>query len=371
MKRYPRIGILGGGQLGQMLALAGLPLGARFEFFDPNPESPAAAVGNLTVGDYSDTAALVEFAGRVDVLTYEFENVPVEAARAVAEHKPVWPPPHVLEVAQDRLTEKQFFNSLGIRTAPFAEVDSLDDLKSAVEKLKAPGILKTRRLGYDGKGQFVVRSMDDVEAAWDALSGAPLIYEGFINFDRELSVIGVRNVSGETAVYPLVENVHSEGILRLSTAPAQDVSDELQQQASSYMTDVLNRFNYVGVLAVELFDTDEGLVANEMAPRVHNSGHWTIEGADVSQFENHIRAVLDLPLGPTTTRGYSAMWNLIGNAPSPAAILELPSAHLHLYGKTDAPRRKIGHITVHAAERSEVDSAVHHLRRILAASTAR
>ncbi len=362
---FPKIGVLGGGQLGRMLGLAGIPLGAKFVFLDSNPLSPAADVGELILGGYDDTTALDKLIDAVDVVTYEFENVPVATAEYVAARKPVWPPPSVLSVAQDRLKEKEFFQSLGIPTAPFYEVNSLEDLHKAVKEIGSQGVLKTRTMGYDGKGQFRIRSESDVDTAWNEIGGVPLIYEGFVNFKRELSILGVRNQKGEVAFYPLVENVHNEGILRLSVAPAKDVDALVQKVASDYSEKVLNAFGYVGVLAIELFDTEDGLVANEMAPRVHNSGHWTIEGSEISQFENHIRAVCDLPLGSTSMVGYAAMLNVIGDLPKLGDLLEVPNTHVHMYAKSEAPRRKLGHVTVRSPGQEALQECLALVRRIL------
>lgn len=361
-----RIGVLGGGQLGRMLALAGVPLGAKFTFFDHNDSAPAGDVGDLVVGQYDDKVALDRFIDRVDIVTYEFENVPVATAEYVAERKPVWPPPRVLHVAQDRLREKEFFQSLGIPVAPFAAVDSLDDLKRAVAEIGLPGVLKTRTLGYDGKGQARLQVGDDLEEVWDALGDVPLIYEGFVKFTRELSILGVRAQDGEEVFYPLVENNHSEGILRLSVAPALSVSASTQGIADEYAARVLKEFEYVGTLAIELFETEDGLIANEMAPRVHNSGHWTIEGSEVSQFENHVRAVSGLPLGDTAMVGHAAMLNVIGTIPNISDVLALSHTHVHMYGKSEAVRRKLGHITVRANDVDAVDERVAQIRRILA-----
>jgi 5-(carboxyamino)imidazole ribonucleotide synthase len=355
------IGILGGGQLGRMLALAGYPLGQRFVFLSPSSESPAGHLGELLVGAYDDPAALAELAARCTVVTYEFESVPVEPARLLNETVPVYPPPGALEVAQDRLREKTFFEKLAIPTAPFMEVGSKEDLARAVKTLGLPAILKTRRFGYDGKGQATLRTEADIDAAWAAVKGAPSILERFVTFQRELSILTVRGQKGEAATYALVENQHKDGILRLSIAPA-DVSPALHRQASEYAEAITRALDYVGVLALELFEVDGALLANEMAPRVHNSGHWTIEGAEVSQFENHIRAVLGLPLGSTACVGASAMLNVIGTMPEAAAILEVPGAHLHLYGKDPAPGRKLGHVTVRADTREALDAKVATLR---------
>lgn len=337
-----KIGILGGGQLGRMLALAGYPLGLRFRALDPSPDAPAGDLAALVVADYSNQEALEKFAADVDVMTYEFENVPVESVRFL--RLPIYPPAKALEVSQDRLTEKSFFQSLGIPTPPFASVDSEEDLEIAVEQIGLPAVLKTRRMGYDGKGQFVIRERSEVARVWE--SSPSLILEGFIAFERELSILAVRGRSGATALYPLTENHHRDGILRLSLAPAPGLSAELQAQAERYATKILEALNYVGVLAIELFQRQGELLANEMAPRVHNSGHWTIEGAVTSQFENHLRAILGWPLGSTDPLGHCAMLNLIGETPKIEEVLQIPGAHLHLYGKAPRPGRKLGHITL-------------------------
>ena len=343
-----KVGVLGGGQLGRMLALAGYPLGLRFRFLDPAPESPVEELADLVVGRFDDLDALARFPAGLDVITYEFENVPVEAARHLARDVPVYPPIAALEVSQDRLAEKTLFTRLGIPPAPFAAVDSLGELRQAVARLGLPAVLKTRRLGYDGKGQFLLREDADVMAAWQSLGGVPLVLEGFVRFERELSQIAVRSRAGEVRSYPLVENHHEGGILRRSIAPAAGVTDAVADQASQAIRRVMDHLDYVGVLTIEFFQTAEGLVANEMAPRVHNSGHWTIEGARTSQFENHLRAVLGLPLGSTEAVGHCVMVNLIGSAPPTDRILAIPGAHLHLYGKKPRPGRKIGHVTLWA-----------------------
>lgn len=340
------IGVLGAGQLGRMMALAGYPLGLRLRFLDPAPDTPAGQMAEHIIGQYSDYDALEAFAQGLDAITYEFENVPVEAARFLAERILVLPPPDALWASQDRLVEKSFFRAQGIPTTLFAPVNSLADLNAALKQSGLPAVLKTCRMGYDGKGQALISTSEDARVAWATLGGQPLILEGFVQFQRELSILGVRDRQGNTLFYPLVENHHHEGILRLSLAPAPGVTPHLQAEAESYATRLLEKLKYVGVLAVELFQTKDGLVANEMAPRVHNSGHWTIEGAETSQFENHLRAVAGLPLGSTTTIGYSAMLNLIGALPDERRILGVPGAHLHLYGKAPRPGRKLGHITL-------------------------
>lgn len=353
-----RVGVLGAGQLGRMLALAGYPLGLHYRFYDPAAGSPAGVLAEQYVEQYDNQAALERFANGLDRITYEFENVPVDTARFLAGHVPVYPPPEALESAQDRLVEKRFFQKLGIATPPFAAVDERASLDAAIEALGLPAVLKTRRLGYDGKGQQLIHTPADIELAWSALGGVPLILEGFVRYTRELSVLAVRATDGATAVYPLIENLHRDGILRRSLAPAPRLTPALQAQAEAYATRALDALQYVGVLAIELFELEEAkekgshsrLLVNEMAPRVHNSGHWTIEGAETSQFENHMRAVSGLPLGSTAMRDHAAMLNLIGTLPDQAAVLAVPGAHLHLYDKAPRPGRKLGHITLRAGD---------------------
>jgi 5-(carboxyamino)imidazole ribonucleotide synthase len=346
------IGILGGGQLGYMLALAGYPLGLRFRFLDPSPEAPVGRIANRVTAEYSDKVALEKFANGLELVTYEFENVPVEAAEFLAERVPVYPPPSALAEAQDRRREKKLFQRLGIPVPEFAEVVSAAKLDAAIETVGLPGVLKTCRMGYDGKGQWMLRTPEDVEKAWKELPEVPLILEKFVTFAREVSLLAARSRSGEIAFYPLVENHHREGILRLSLAPAPNLTSALQQAAVQAGRKVLEALDYVGVLCIEFFEVNGRLLANEMAPRVHNSGHWSIEGAVTSQFENHLRAVLGLPLGSTATVGHSAMLNLIGEVPGTEEVLKVADAHLHLYGKELRPGRKVGHVTVRA-ERAE------------------
>jgi len=352
------VGVLGAGQLGRMLALAGYPLGLRFAFFDENAGAPAGHLGPLTVAGWDDRAALDAFADTVDLVTYEFENVPVAAAERLAVHVPVFPPPRALDVAQDRLKEKNLFRDLDIGTAPFLAVDTRDDLDRAVMEIGLPSVLKTRTQGYDGKGQRMLRRADDLEPAFAAIGGRPLLLEGYVPYERELSVLAARSRTGETAFWPVVENVHREGILRLSLAPAAGAEGDLADQAVAIAARVLEALDYVGVLAIELFQHGGRLLANEMAPRVHNSGHWTIEGARTSQFENHLRAVLGLPLGVTSAIGASAMVNLIGQTPDPAALLGIEGAHLHLYGKPARPGRKLGHVTLVEPDATALGSAL-------------
>jgi 5-(carboxyamino)imidazole ribonucleotide synthase len=342
------IGILGGGQLGYMLALAGYPLDLHFRFLDPSPQAPVGRIAPRVTAEYTDFEALEKFAHGLALVTYEFENVPVEAVRFLEGKVPVYPPPQALEAAQDRLSEKSLFQKLAIPTTEFAAVNSAKDLDDAVRNLGLPAILKTCRLGYDGKGQWVLRTHEEVEAVKKDFPTAPLVLEKYVNFSRELSILAVRGRSGEIAFYPLVENHHRGGILRLSLAPAPSLTAELQYQAEAAARRVLEALDYVGVLAIELFECDGLLFANEMAPRVHNSGHWTIEGAVTSQFENHLRAVSGLPLGDTRTEGHSAMLNLIGELPESSEILAVHDAHLHVYGKSLRAGRKVGHVTLRA-----------------------
>ncbi len=363
------IGILGGGQLGRMLALAGYPLGMQFRFLDPTAgTAPVDALAPRIRSEhgYEDDAALAQLMDGLDAVTYEFENVPVTTARKLAERVPVYPPPAALEAAQDRLTEKTFLSGLGIPTPPFERVDSLAELEAAVTKVGLPAMLKTRRMGYDGKGQHFIRTAEDVIPAWQALSGVPLILEGFVDFDRELSILAVRGRDGATAYYPLVHNRHHDGILHRSVAPAPDLSPESQALAQSFATRVLEALDYVGVLAIELFGVGETLIANEMAPRVHNSGHWTIEGAETSQFENHLRAVAGLPLGSTAMRGHAAMLNILGEPPADvAAILAIPGTHLHLYEKAPRPGRKLGHVTLRCDDGTDFTERLAQVKALL------
>ncbi|HEY6080226.1 MAG TPA: 5-(carboxyamino)imidazole ribonucleotide synthase, partial [Polyangiaceae bacterium] len=330
------VGVLGGGQLGRMLGIAGRSLGLELTFLDPNPSSPAAAVGTLIARDYDDPEALAQLAS-ADAVTFEFENVPVSAVIALEGKLPVFPGSKALRIAQDRLSEKTCFRELGIATPEFEAVSSLPELLGALARLGAPAVLKTRRMGYDGKGQAVLRSAADAAEAFERLGGSPLILESFVGFERELSIVAVRNVSGQVACYPLVENHHAAGMLRLTLAPAPNLDAALQERANQYVEKLLAHLDYVGVLALELFQVGSELIANEIAPRVHNTGHWTIEGARTSQFENHLRAILDLPLGSTEAICPTAMLNLIGDAPDAAAVLAVPDAHLHWYGKDPRP----------------------------------
>ncbi|MBN8427876.1 MAG: 5-(carboxyamino)imidazole ribonucleotide synthase [Xanthomonadales bacterium] len=359
-----RVGILGGGQLARMLALAGAPLGAKFLMLDTDANACGGQVAALMHADYRDHDALGRFASQVDFATFDFENVPADSAHWLAERIPVYPNPRALAVAQDRLAEKTLFQSLGIGTPAFRAVDTLAELRAAVSEIGVPSILKTRRLGYDGKGQYRLRNVEDVDAAWAALSSgrdsASLILESFVRFQRELSVVAVRSRSGEFRHWPLTRNWHHEGVLSLSLAPAA-VSDSTTAEALGYAKSVADQLDYVGVFALELFEVDGRLLANEMAPRVHNSGHWTIEGAECSQFENHLRAVMGLPLGETAARGHSSMLNWIGDLPDERAALAIPGVHWHDYGKTSRPGRKVGHATVFGHDAEELLSRLRRL----------
>ena len=358
-----KVAVIGAGQLGRMLALAGYPLGIGFEFYDRDPAAPAGQLGALVSGEFDDLAKLKPLAGRADVVTFDWENVPVSSLKPLQALAPVYPPPAALAVAQDRLLEKTLFRDLGIPTSEFAPVDLRRDLDAAIARIGLPGILKTRRLGYDGKGQARIRRRAEIGAAFDALAGVPLIYERQVPFTRELSLLAVRGRHGELACYPLTENHHQHGILAYSRAPYRDPA--LQRTAARYLRALLERFRYVGVLAVEFFVERGRLLANEMAPRVHNSGHWTIEGAECSQFENHLRAILGLPLGSTAMRGHVAMVNFIGRLPAPARALAVPGVHLHDYGKHEArPGRKLGHATALAASPRARDAALARLMRL-------
>jgi 5-(carboxyamino)imidazole ribonucleotide synthase len=348
-----KLGVLGGGQLGRMLALAGYPLGFQFRFYDNFPEAPVEDLAELVVGSYEDKKKLARFAQGLDALTYEFENVPVDCARFLSERLSVFPPPTALEVSQDRFVEKNFFRNLKIPTPNFFQIRSRAALEESIKKLGFPTVLKTRRLGYDGKGQYVIKKKSDIEVAWQALKTQDLILEEFVDFDRELSIVSVRDRQGSIAFYPVVENQHHAGILRLSLAPAPNSDAALQAQAETYARRVLNSLSYVGVLAIEFFQIKNKLLVNEMAPRVHNSGHWTIEGAETSQFENHLRAMAQLPLGSTKPRGYAAMINLIGAVPPIKKLLAPSGVHLHLYNKTPRAGRKLGHITICATTEKE------------------
>ena len=362
------VGILGGGQLARMMALSAAPLGLRFLVLDTAADACAGQFAPMVVGDYTDEAALAEFASKIDVATFDFENVPAESAQWLATRVPVFPSPRALAVAQDRLAEKTLFRELGIPVPDFADIDSRAALDAAVVTLGTPCILKTRRLGYDGKGQFRIKSPADVDAAWDALGAQAatvgLILEAFVAFQRELSVVAVRGQDGEFRAWPLTENWHVDGVLSASLAPA-CVDDAMNAVALSHARKIADALGYVGVFALELFCRDGELLANELAPRVHNSGHWTIEGSETSQFQNHLRAVLGLPLGDTRMLGVACMLNWIGAMPDAAPVLREASGHWHDYGKQPRTGRKVGHATLRADSVVELADALQRVGAVL------
>jgi len=355
------VGILGGGQLARMMALSAAPLGLRFLVLDTAADACAGQFAPMVVGDYTDEAALAEFASKIDVATFDFENVPAASAQWLAGRVPVFPSPRALAVAQDRLAEKTLFRELGIPVPDYADIDSRAALDDAVARLGTPCILKTRRLGYDGKGQFRIKSAADVDAAWDALGAQAgmvgLILESFVAFEREMSVVAVRGQDGEFRAWPLTENWHVDGVLSASLAPAH-VDAAMQAVALSHARALAEALDYVGVFALELFCRDGELLANELAPRVHNSGHWTIEGSETSQFHNHLRAVLGLPLGDTRMLGVACMLNWIGTMPDAKAVLGEAGGHWHDYGKQPREGRKVGHATLRAEGMGELAEAL-------------
>lgn len=368
--RKPQVlGVLGGGQLARMLALAAAPLGVTTRVVDGVADACAGQIASLLVTDWDNESRLREFATQVDAVTFDFENVPAETARMLADQVSVSPAPEALAASQDRVTEKTLFNACGIATARFAAVGTRAELDQALADIGAPAILKTRRFGYDGKGQFRLKTVADADAAWAALEAPAgehgLILEAFVPFARELSVIAVRAADGEFRVWPLTQNWHTDGVLAMSLAPAPH-SAALQPRAEALARALAERLNYVGVLALELFvTTDDQLLGNEMAPRVHNSGHWTIDGAHTSQFENHVRAVLGMPLGDTGARNLSVMFNWLGELPSRASLLQTADAHWHDYGKAPRPGRKTGHATVCAPNAATLAERVAAIARAL------
>ncbi|WP_145478058.1 5-(carboxyamino)imidazole ribonucleotide synthase [Stenotrophomonas rhizophila] len=355
------VGILGGGQLARMMVLAGAPMGLRFELFDPAADACGGQLAPLQVAAFEDEAALAAFAERVDVVTFDFENVPARSARFLAERVPVYPNPDALSVAQDRLSEKTLFRELGIPLPPFADIRSRDELAAQVDAFGLPCILKTRRFGYDGKGQFRLRTAADIDAAWLALGAqverTGLILEGFVAFEREVSVVAVRGIDGEFRAWPVTGNWHVDGVLSASVAPAR-LAPAQYEAAIGYAQTLAERLDYVGVFALELFCRGDELLANEMAPRVHNSGHWTIEGSETSQFENHLRAVLGLPLGDTRMLGHACMLNWIGEMPDAEAVLAQPGGHWHDYGKESREGRKVGHATLREDDAAALGAAL-------------
>lgn len=358
-----KIGVIGAGQLGRMLALAGIPLDMKFVFLDPAPDACAAVLGQHIQAEYTDQNALRQLAEAVDLVTFEFESVPAETVAFLGQFVPVYPAAEALRIARDRWLEKSLFRDLGIPTPEFANILSQSDLNQAVERIGLPAVLKTRTLGYDGKGQKVLRTPADVTEAFADLGAVPCILEGFVPFTGEVSLIAVRARSGETRFYPLVHNTHIEGILHLSIASTEH---PLQAKAEDYVGRVLKQLDYVGVLAFEFFEVDGGLKANEIAPRVHNSGHWTIEGAECSQFEQHLRAISGLPLGSTARRCHSAMLNCIGSVPSTEQVLSIADAHLHHYGKAFKAGRKVGHISLCASDPATLEQNISLASNLLA-----
>ncbi len=349
-----RIGIIGAGQLGRMLGFAARDLDLEVRFLDPSDNPPAAQCGKVIQSAFDDPVALVALADTCDVITYEFENVPVAALQHIEGVAPVYPPATALRHSQDRLDEKELFKELDIPLPGYHAIDTRTDMDVAADQLGLPMVIKTRRFGYDGKGQFVVKQIAALDVAWEELGGQALIAEQWVPFDYEISCIGVRSLSGEIAIYPLSRNVHTDGILRTSRSPVDE--PELAANASDYVHRLLGHLDYVGVLALELFVTGNELLANEFAPRVHNSGHWSIEGSETSQFENHLRAILDLPLGSTASIGHAGMVNLIGKIS--AATRALGVGVLHDYGKAPRAGRKLGHVTVVADTAEQRDALV-------------
>ncbi|HET9062912.1 MAG TPA: 5-(carboxyamino)imidazole ribonucleotide synthase [Candidatus Binatia bacterium] len=359
-----RVGILGGGQLARMIALAGHPLGVHCRVLDPGERPPAADVADHVRGALDDADALARLADGVEVVTYETENVEPILAQRLGRDVAMRPHPRALATSSDRLDEKRFLRDLGISTAPFVAVETVGDLDRACAALHLPLVLKTRRHGYDGRGQVVATTLREAHAAWATLGQRGLIAEGFVRFDRELSIVAVRSTTGEIRSYPVVENRHRDGILLWTIAPAPCLDLRTQQVAETIVERILGALEYVGVLTVELFQCGDDLVVNEIAPRVHNSGHWTIEGAATSQFENHLRAILSLPLGSTAALGATVSMNLLGETPQIDGILALPDTHLHLYGKTPRPRRKIGHVTTRVGNPAEAAQRLEILTRL-------
>jgi 5-(carboxyamino)imidazole ribonucleotide synthase len=338
------VGIVGAGQLGRMMALCGYPLGLRCLFLDRSADAPGAQVAPILVGELEDASRLRELALRSDVLTFDWENIAGSALAPLEQLTVIRPPRAALEVSQDRLQEKALFSALRIPTAAHAAVDSKQDLLRAARKLGGRGLLKTRRMGYDGKGQYLIQCAEDIDDAWDRIGGSALIYEKFQVFSHEVSIVGARSATGDIVYYPLSANTHSGGVLRYGVAPF--IHQPLERIARRYLKKVMERLSYVGVLTIEFFVVEGRLVANEMAPRVHNSGHWTIEGCITSQFENHLRAICDLPLGSTRALGHTAMINFLGQMPDMLRLLAIEGLSFHDYGKEPRPGRKLGHCTI-------------------------
>ncbi|SMN10650.1 Phosphoribosylaminoimidazole carboxylase ATPase subunit [uncultured Candidatus Thioglobus sp.] len=355
-----KIGILGSGQLGMMLAQS--TQAHQFKFTGSADDEPAAAQGQIFTNE-NKIESLLEFA---DVITYESENTEVKIVKQINKSTPVYPSEKSLYITQHRGREKALFDQLNIPCAPYQMVNSEQDLHTAVAAIGLPAILKTATEGYDGKGQFLIRESSQISEAWESMNGVESILEGFVNFKRELSLIAVRDTNNNHKYYPLVENEHHQGILRLTIAPAQNIDPTTQKTAEQYMQTLLDEMQHIGVLTIELFETKHGLVVNEMAPRVHNSGHWSIEGAHTSQFENHIRAITEMPLGDTTpTHPYCAMINIIGKTGATDIVLNMPNTYLHLYNKTERADRKLGHINITADSKKELSDSINKLQEFL------
>ncbi len=347
-----QIGILGGGQLGRMMARAGQCLEKQFAFYDTSNNKSLSLLGQVFTDKNNSVTQLADFAG---VVTYESENTSLEQVRAIAKIIPVFPAEKSLSISQNRGLEKDLFKKLNIPCANYQLVNSLTELHSAVNEIGLPAILKTTTEGYDGKGQFVIKNQSQIEQAWQAIGHKELILESFIDFSRELSIIAVRNEQNEHVYYPLVQNIHHEGILRYTIAPAQQIIDSVQEVAENYMKQLLDELNHVGVLSLEVFETDEGLIVNEIAPRVHNSGHWTMDGAQTSQFENHLRAITGMPLGSTMPKqNFAAMVNIIGKTGDIKSVQNMLNTYLHLYNKEERAGRKLGHINILANSAEEL-----------------
>jgi 5-(carboxyamino)imidazole ribonucleotide synthase len=359
-----RVGVLGGGQLARMLAIAGAPLGVRIVTLTPDPEAGSDVTDTIR-GDYTDTEALRALAARAEVVTYETENIPPDAVEFLSGLVPLRPSPLALRHAADRWAEKELFARLEIPSAAGARIAVRTDLADALPAIGLPAVVKTRRLGYDGRGQVVCRTPEELLASWERLGQVPLLCEQWVSFEREVSIVAVRSSDGRIRCYPPSENLHEDGILRATIAPAPDLPSAVAETAALYVRRILEALDYVGVLALEMFQHGDTLLANEIAPRVHNTGHWTIEGAETSQFENHLRAVLGWPLGSTGHRGHSVMVNLIGTTPPLPELLAVPGLHVHLYGKQPRPGRKIGHVSTPAASAADARAVLTDLRTLV------
>ena len=355
------IGVIGAGQLGMMLGESARELGCDCIFLDPNKNSPAKKIGEVLNHEFNDLKAIKKLSSQCDVITYEFENVPVKSINFIDPRK-VYPPSDALEITQDRLKEKQLFDSLEIPVAKYFKVDSFSDLLDATDSLGYQFLIKTRSFGYDGKGQFLIKDESDIQKAWDQLGNQPLIAEKKIKFDREISIIGARSLSGEIALYPLTKNNHVNGILK--TSRSTDENAIVTKQAHDYLSSLLKKLNYVGVLALELFVKDDKVIANEYAPRVHNSGHWTIEGTNASQFENHLRAIMDMKLGDTSVNGFAGMENLIGCIPPEIRSLS-DEFFFHDYGKEERQGRKLGHVSIVTPKEEDREIKLKEIQRIV------